>query len=262
MSISIKVIKYNKPFYLLSMISFFSYLFIYLISPTSLQEYVCGEMNCKTIDNFEESGDTISKKWISRNASREETSKIYKIKSENNNRFLHAASYGTSIQIVKKVNWDLKSYPILSWKWRVIRIPKGANEEARGRNDSAAAVYAIFQRSRIPFLSWKYQPINVIKYVWSSSLPKGKIIKKNKVKMGKTIYEGRFLVLKSGNEQLRKWITEKRNVLLDYIHLFGDSPKYNPLLIGILTDSNDTKSSSISDYDDIVIQKLDDSLRE
>lgn len=251
-----KFIKYKiNLFYATIILATFPLIYIFL--PILFHKHTYGDKNCITIDNFEESANTLTNKWASRNATKEETSKIYKIKTENKNKFLQANSYGTSIQIARKVDWDLKSYPVLSWRWRVSKIPKGAKEDARGRNDSAAAIYVIFYRNRIPFISWKYQPINVIKYLWSSTLPKEKIVKKSKNKFGKTIYEGRFLVLETGEEQLNKWILEKRNVLLDYIQLFDEKPKYNPFLIGILTDSNDTNSTAICDYDDILLQKLD-----
>jgi hypothetical protein len=193
--------------------------------------------------------------WLIRDASKRQASQKYKIRTEKNNRFLRASSYNTSIQIAKKVKWDINSYPILTWQWRVHRLPRGANEARRGRNDSAAAIYVLFQRKQIPYLSWRYQPVNVIKYIWSSSLPEGRVVKKKKTQFGSIIYEGRFIVLESGNKKIGKWINEKRNVLKDYIRVFGKKPLYNPILIAILTDSNNTKSSAIADYDNIVIKK-------
>ncbi len=231
--------------------------FILFILLLGMQDVVkSNSHNSILIDDFEKYQNNLFNTWLLRTSSIEEAAKIYTIKTDKNkNSFLSAKSLGTSIQIAKKVNWDLRSYPFLTWKWRAIQLPTGANEAARGRNDSGAAIYVIFQRAKIPFLSWKYQPINVIKYVWSTTLPKGTVVNKDKTKLGSTIYEGRFLVLQSGKESLKKWITEKRNVLLDYKRLFGGTPEYNPYLIAILTDSNDTRSIAIADYDDIIIQK-------
>ena len=243
--------KHFSLYILLLSIVFFQSIFLSLLN----QYNVYGDMNDIVIDNFENSYN-ISDSWLTRKASKEELLKIYSIVSEKDNNYLHAVSKKTSIQIAKKVKWKLDSYPILTWRWRVLQLPKGANENMKSKNDSAAGIYVIFKRTDIPFLSWKYQPINVIKYVWSSSLSKGKIIKKKKEKFGSIIYEGRFLILETGEELLGKWVTEKRNVLQDYKDLFGEFPKYDPILIGILTDSNNTKSSAISDYDDMIIKKL------
>ena len=193
--------------------------------------------------------------WHIRDATRREAYRTYSIKREGNNRFLRATSYRSSIQIAKRVNWHLSSFPVISWRWRVHRVPRGANEQKRGRNDSAAAIYVVFLRNKIPYLSWRYQPINFIKYVWSTSLPAGRVINKIKKKIGATIYEGRFIVLQSGRGKIGQWITEQRNVIRDYRMAFGKTPKKNPVLVAILTDSNDTKSSAIADYDTIVIKR-------
>ncbi|MDY6933583.1 MAG: DUF3047 domain-containing protein [Spirochaetota bacterium] len=225
---------------------------LHLICP----DQTFGKNNLIVIDNFEHPRGDLFQTWLLRNAPIKEANKIYKIQTSNNNRFLHAESIGTSIQIAKKVKWNIKRYPILTWRWRAVELAEGANEGARGRNDTTASIYVIFQRNSIPFLSWKYQPVNVIKYLWSTTLPIGKVVQKEKVKMGKTIFEGKYLVLQSGKKLLNKWISEKRNVLLDYINLFGTPPKYNPILIGILTDSNDTNSTAIADYDNLIIHEL------
>ena len=74
-------------------------------------------------------------------------------------------------------------------------------------------------------------------------MPIETIIKKNKKKLGNTIYEGRFIVIKSGEAKSGIWNAEERNVLKDYINCFGKAPKYDPILIAILTDSNNTKAT-------------------
>jgi hypothetical protein len=209
------------------------------------------------LEDFEKYSDKddIFNTWLLRDDNKKEASGTYKIIIENGNKFLNVISSGNSIQIAKKIKWDIRAYPVLSWKWRAVILPNEANEDARGKNDSGASVYVIFQRSRIPFLSWEYQPINVIKYVWSTTLPIDKVVYKEKRKLGNTIYEGYFFVIETGMENSGKWITEERNVLNDYKKVFGESPKYDPYLVAILSDSNDTKSSAKADYDDIVIKK-------
>jgi hypothetical protein len=114
-------------------------------------------------------------------------------------------------------------------------------------------MYVVFIRRRVPLLPWDKQPINVIKYVWSTTLPVGRVLNKIKNKLGMIIYEGRFLVLQSGASRMGGWITERRNVLEDYRRLFGNNPPGNPVMVAILTDSNDTRSVASADYDDIVI---------
>lgn len=228
---------------------------IILLSIKSTDTICFSDTHQVIVEDFERYTTNPFDNWLLRNATKEKARQIYSIQSENNNKFLQAHAVRSSIQIIKKVKWKLKIHPVLTWRWRITELPDHANEEARGKNDSAAAIYVVFQRKKIPFVSWRYQPINVIKYVWSTTLPKGKVVNKKKVKLGSTIYEGRFLVLESGKKHKGDWITESQNVLNDYKRLFGKLPKYDPILIAILTDSNDTKSTATADYDDIVICK-------
>ncbi len=238
-------------------LTFILFLILYCLRNAESDNGAEGDNGSIILENFEGYSNTnnIFNTWLLRNDNPNEASVIYKINTEDGNKFLNAKSTGTSIQIAKKIKWDIKSFPVLSWRWRTIEIPKDANEDAKGRNDSGAAIYVIFQRSTIPFLSWKYQPINVIKYVWSTNLPVGKIVHKDRKTAGKIIYEGNFIVIESDTANLGKWITEERNVLEDYKKVFKESPKKDPYLIAILSDSNDTKSSAIADYDDIIIKK-------
>ena len=50
-----------------------------------------------------------------------------------------------------------------------------------------------------------------------------------------------FVVVRSGSEELGKWLMERRNVAEDYTKIFGESPD-NPRVITISIDSNDTRS--------------------
>jgi len=205
------------------------------------------------IEDFQEYASGIFTRWLIRDAGKRAASSIYRIGSEGGNRYLAADSKRDSIQIARRVSWNLSAHPVLTWRWRARRLPAGGNESAGSTNDSAASIYVIFQRARVPFLPWDKQPINVIKYVWSTTLPVGRVLNKSKEKLGVIIYEGRFVVLQSGYERLGEWITESRNILEDYRRLFGSAPPGNPILIAILTDSNATGSTASADYDDIAI---------
>ncbi len=213
--------------------------------------------NAIILENFDKYDRSIFDKWVMRDRTREEALRDYTVKTEEGNKYLHALSDKTSVQIAKIISWDVMSYPYLRWRWRVHILPRGANEEIGAKNDSAAAVYVVFPRQKIPFLSWDKQPINVIKYVWSSSLPAGKVVSKKVDRMGMIIYEGKFIVLESGAKKKGQWIEEKRNVFKDYLKYFGEPPKFNPSLIAILTDSNNTGTKAEADYDDLLVHQVE-----
>ena len=166
--------------------------------------------------------------------------KIYSVKEENGNVYLHAYDTGDSVLLLKKVSWDVNAYPKLNWRWMVNILPKGANERHGATNDSAAAVYVLFKNS------W-YIPIpKYIKYVWSSTLPAGEAFLYK-------LFRG-VIVLESGSEKLDQWVTQSVDVAADYRKIYGGQPS-RIIGIGILTDANATHSTAEACYDDFEIVK-------
>lgn len=161
---------------------------------------------------------------------------IYKISEENNNKFLRAVSKNDSINIGHEFDWDIKKYPFISWRWRIKELPKGADIKVSDKHD-CPAVYVLIKNSFS--LLPKY-----IKYVWTDSEKSSTkfFFKKNRA----------IVVLRDKQDNLNEWYLEKRNVYEDYKFFYGEK---EPVILGIsiLTDSNDTKTQSTSDYDDIFI---------
>jgi len=215
------------------------------------------------LEDFQKYGGNPFSDWSFRESYGKAAS-VYSIVEEKGKKFLRGSTVNSnkSVQLGKQVNennligknkisWDIYSYPCISWDWRVRVIPKGGNETLTKTNDSAASIYVVFQKVRVPFAGWQYQPANWIKYIWSSTLPVGTVISRKFSRFGLSLYEGKYIVVASGKKDLGKWITFKRNVLADYQTYFGAKPAFNPIVIGILTDSNATESQAEADYDNI-----------
>lgn len=178
----------------------------------------------------------IPKKW---KASRDDLS-MFSFGNENSNSFTTVSSSNDCTSMGTLYSYSSEQYPILSWRWRVRKLPDGATELERKKNDSGAAIYVIFKGA--------FKLNNIIKYVWSSSLPIGTQTVSPYNKNTKVI------VLQSGVDKANKWLTESVNVYDDYKRLFGcEPPKVEGF--GILTDSDNTKSSAIADYDDLVLNR-------
>jgi hypothetical protein len=129
---------------------------------------------------------------------------------------------------------DLRERPILSWKWRVHDLPKGANEDTGNLNDTAASVYVVwgFNLLRVP---------RVVRYTWSSTLPVGYETSAN---MGMQ----KIIVLASGDKNIGKWMTFERDIVADFRKHFRGSVPRRPVAILILSDADDTKSFAKADY--------------
>jgi len=201
------------------------------------------------IEDFQNYSGTPFSVWSSRHEIKRANA-IYKIVSEDGKKFLRASTVNVNeaIQIGKpNLKWNIKTHPYLSWEWRVRILPTGGNENTKNTNDSAAGLYVIYQTKSIPFVGWYYQPANWIKYVWSSTLPVGTVIPRKITEFGFEL-EGRYVVVASGEKNLDQWITFKRNIVSDYQRYFGTKPPYKSIMIGILTDSDNTESKAEADY--------------
>src|SRR2546422_811620 len=75
---------------------------------------------------------------------------IYQVAEEGGNHFLHARADKQDVQIGLSHAFQPKEFPLLRWRWRVDQLPPGADERTEKTNDSAAAVYAIFDSRVMP----------------------------------------------------------------------------------------------------------------
>jgi len=188
-----------------------------------------------TLENFEHyEVQSFPSKW---RASDEEAKVVYRIESENGNRFLRARADNKAVQIGLEHMFDVQRQPRLKWRWRVRQIPKGADERMSGKHDAAAQVYVIFDNRTRP---------RVVKYTWSSSLPVG-------TQFTSPLYSrNKGIVRRTGQADTLRWYEEEVDVLADFKRLFGSEPG-KVQGIAILTSSDATKTTAAADYDDFVL---------
>ena len=162
---------------------------------------------------------------------------VYRIAEEEGNRFLHAYANNQDVQIGREYTCKPQDYPILRWRWRAIKLPSGADERAKKTNDSAAAVYVIFDSLLMP---------RVIKYVWSSTLAVG-------TRFDSPVYwRAKVVVLQRGPAAPGEWRQETINFYRDYKDLFGFEPG-EVRGIAVLSDSDTMASVSEAAYDDFML---------
>ena len=121
----------------------------------------------------------------------------------------------------------------LHWRWRALELPRGGNECAENRGDSAAAVYVTWKRG----LKW-YS----LKLVWSADAPRGATC--NVIR--NPFVTSDSVVLESGRSGSR-WVEEDIDIdALFRAHFGDDVPELQG--IGLLTDGDETHSLSAADY--------------
>jgi hypothetical protein len=55
-----------------------------------------------------------------------------------------------------------------------------------------------------------------------------------------------YVVVRSGEADVGRWITERRDVYRDYIRIYGEEPAEEARVISVAVDSNDTHSRAES----------------
>ncbi|MBI4212255.1 MAG: DUF3047 domain-containing protein [Deltaproteobacteria bacterium] len=193
-----------------------------------------------TVDDFQNRNYKLGKmplSWRTWPFQRSKALKVYKVTEESGERFLRAYDDNDySIIIFNHFEWDIKKYPILSWRWRATTLPQGAFENNDELNDSACGVSVGIGR-----LDGK-----ALKYVWSSSLPVGTIVTRREGSL-------KIKVLDQGTAKVGQWQSHTIDVVKDYKELFGEDLGRDPTGVGILTDANATHTKAGCDYDDFVV---------
>lgn len=144
------------------------------------------------------------------------------VEKEGNHYYLHLmsnshASFG--LRTAARVN--VKDYPILTWRWKVDKMPAGGDVRKAATDDQALQVYVAFKETGFP------AALNtpVVGYIWDNEAPKGW--------MGRSAQMGgdklRIIVLRNKTDKTGQWYTERRNVYEDYKKLFYDINRGEPL---------------------------------
>ena len=103
-----------------------------------------------------------------------------KCKLRTGRNFLSAKDAGQRIK-KKKIDWDPKAYPVLTWRWRLLKAPAGT--------DQIAAIYASLDTDLM------FIPV-FTKYIWSGTKPEGTLTEGG-------MFSGSEIVVQSGAQRRR-----------------------------------------------------------
>ncbi|MBX3238087.1 MAG: DUF3047 domain-containing protein [Nitrospiraceae bacterium] len=125
----------------------------------------------------------------------------YKIQVEGGQGFLAARDAGQRVK-KRKIDWDPKAYPVLTWRWRLHKAPGGS--------EPVAALYASLDTDLM------FIPV-FTKYIWSGTKPEGTIVEGG-------MFSGSEIVVQSGTAALNEWVEERINVYEDFKRLHQHEP--------------------------------------
>ena len=167
----------------------------------------------------------------------------FTIVNEGGQKVLRLRSEDESSTTSKEIKVDVKQYPILEWRWKVVAIPKGGDARRKETDDEAAQLYVTFPRFPSAVRS------RIMGYIWDSTAPVGAIFQSQKVG---TVT---FVVVRSGDADLGEWHVETRNVLEDYRRIYGERPRESVGAVSISINSQNTNSSAESYFGEILFRK-------
>ena len=159
------------------------------------QQLVLEDFQAKEADSFPSNWDHESQR--SHTKGRE----AYKVQSENGSNFLAAKDAGQRIK-KKKIDWDPKAFPVLTWRWRLNKSMDGT--------EPVAAIYASLDTDLM------FIPV-FTKYIWSATKPEGTLTEGG-------MFSGSEIVVQSGTKDVGQWFEEKVNVYEDFKRIHQHEP--------------------------------------
>jgi hypothetical protein len=137
-------------------------------------------------------------------ASRSEsaTRKAYTIQREGDRTFLRTKGIDDQMRIKKRVAWDPKEYPIVTWRWRLRAAPQGSG--------LIAAVFITLDTDLL------FIPV-FTKYVWSPSGTVGAL------KEG-GMFSGSEIIVRAGPQPIGQWVEERVNTYADFLKIHKHEP--------------------------------------
>jgi hypothetical protein len=176
------------------------------------------------------------------------------------NSYLKIASSNSSSMLVLKKDFKWENSVELSWKWKVQNVFKNGDLTQKSGDDFPIIIMVLFKYDKdnmntideLNYKIWKNvldrePPHSTLRFIWAN--------KKRDKKYFETPHpppSGRLVVLQQGLAKCDTWIEEKVDVLEEYQNAFGkQAPK--EFTIAIISDSDDTKESTLSYLDDLEI---------
>jgi len=157
----------------------------------------------------------------------------------------------SSFGIKREFHVDLKEYPILNWRWKAIRLPRGGDVRNAAKDDQAVQLYVAFPATCFP------AELNtpVIGYIWDNEAPRGWTGRSERFGGGNL----RYLVVRNKTDRLGEWYAERRNLYEDFRNLFPDLKEVDNVTYGIQFHINSqyTKSEAEGCIGDVFFSRRD-----
>ncbi|MBV1881861.1 MAG: DUF3047 domain-containing protein [Pseudomonadales bacterium] len=148
---------------------------------------------------------------------------------------IRAESHSAASGLIVSEEVELSQTPFLHWSWKLEQpLQSDANEQSKAGDDFSVRVYVVAKG----LFPWQAKAIS---YIWSRRYPVG------------TVWDNPFashskmVVVESGNDRLKQWLSYSRNVEADFRSLFG-KPVRTVDGVAIMSDTDNTGSDAVALY--------------
>lgn len=148
---------------------------------------------------------------------------------------------------------------ILRWTWKTSGAIRNADNAQGAREDSPLRLFVAFDgdKGSLPLkdqlmyemariTTGREMPYATLMYIWGGKRPEGAVLPNPHTD------RVRMIVVDSGTKHANEWRCHERDLRADYRRAFGTDPG-RVLAVGIMTDTDNTKSKAESWYGDIAL---------
>lgn len=175
---------------------------------------------------------------------------------------LHATADASASGLRQRLDVDSEAWPVVRWRWRVVDLIVGADNQDRYSEDSPVRLMLFFDgdRSTLPvtervmmetarLLTGQELPYATLMYIWENRFPVGTVLPNSFTSQVKL-----FVVGSGPDLRLGQWKVFERNYVEDYRRAFGASPG-RLIGVGIMTDTDNTGERIEAYYGDVELKR-------
>jgi hypothetical protein len=170
---------------------------------------------------------------------------------------LHAVADNAASGLALPLRLDVRSTPIVSWRWKIAGLIPDADSAIASREDAPARVVFEFDgdKRKLTILeraiyglsqhvAGRELPYATLMYIWSNHAPVGTVIPNPRTR------RVQMIVASSGAAGVGAWQSLRRDVVADFRRAFGEEAGAL-LAVGVLTDTDNTDGHAEAWYGDI-----------
>jgi hypothetical protein len=174
---------------------------------------------------------------------------------------LHAKADASASGLRQLLSIDPAHMPVVEWRWRVVDLIVGADNQDRYAEDSPVRLMLFFDgdKAALPLkerllmetaqlLSGQELPYATLMYIWENRFPVGTVLPNAYTAQVKQIVAG-----SGADRRLGQWKRFETNYVDDYRRAFGAEPG-RLVGIGIMTDTDNTGETIEAYYGDIQVR--------